>query len=148
MLAGAAPQGARVNDRRFDGLMGLAILLVCGCGGADRDAASPAVAASVVSDGSVLPFPPEPMAGVARPRLQDSTVKWPVGPGKNGTVTLFVDEKEVGKTALARTVPAAFTASETFDVGVDLGSTVGLDYYERRPFAFNGKINSVKVAND
>jgi hypothetical protein len=29
------------------------------------------------NDGSVLPFPPSPMAGVARPRLQDSIMKWP-----------------------------------------------------------------------
>jgi hypothetical protein len=28
-------------------------------------------------DGSVLPFPPVPMAGLARPRLQDSTPAWP-----------------------------------------------------------------------
>ena len=39
-----------------------------------------------------------------------------------------------------RTVPAAFTASETFDVGVDLGSPVSLDYFDRRPFRFDGKI--------
>ena len=38
------------------------------------------------------------------------------------------------------TVPAAFSASETFDVGVDLGSTVSLDYFDRRPFRFDGKI--------
>jgi len=31
-------------------------------------------------DGSVLPFPPTPMAGVAKPRLQDSTPKWPAQP--------------------------------------------------------------------
>jgi len=31
-------------------------------------------------DGSVLPFPPVPMAGVARPRLQDSAPKWPEQP--------------------------------------------------------------------
>ncbi len=36
-------------------------------------------------------------------------------------------------------LPAAFTASETFDVGTDLGSPVSLDYYARRPFEFNGK---------
>ena len=30
-------------------------------------------------DGSVLPFPPNPMAGVAKPRLQDSTMKWQIG---------------------------------------------------------------------
>ncbi len=43
-----------------------------------------------------------------------------------GTVTLVVDGKEVGKVELKHTVPAAFRASETFDVGVDLGSTVSL----------------------
>jgi arylsulfatase len=43
------------------------------------------------------------------------------------------------------TVAGAFTASETLDVGVDLGSPVSLDYFDRRPFAFNGKINSVTV---
>ena len=43
------------------------------------------------------------------------------------------------------TVAGAVTASETLDVGVDLGSPVSLDYFDRRPFAFNGKINSVTV---
>ena len=60
-------------------------------------------------------------------------------------VTIAVNGKEVAKTRVSRTVPAAFTASESFDVGVDLGSTVSLVYDERRPFAFSGKINSVKV---
>ena len=67
------------------------------------------------------------------------------GPGKAGTATLFVDGKEVGKAELKRTAPAAFTASETFDVGADLGSTVSLDCYDRRPFEFNGKIERVRV---
>ena len=44
-----------------------------------------------------------------------------------------------------RTVPAAFTASETFDVGVDLGSPVSLEYSERRPFALDGHIDNVEV---
>jgi arylsulfatase len=44
------------------------------------------------------------------------------------------------------TVPAAFTASESFDVGRDLGSTVSRDYYERRPFKFDGRIGTVKVS--
>jgi arylsulfatase A-like enzyme len=67
------------------------------------------------------------------------------GPAQQGTVTLLVDGKEVGKAELKRTVPAAFSASETFDVGVDLGSTVSLDYFDRRPFEFNGKIEKVSV---
>jgi arylsulfatase len=44
-----------------------------------------------------------------------------------------------------RTVPAAFPASETFDVGADLGSTVSLDSRERRPFRFDGRIHEVGV---
>lgn len=67
------------------------------------------------------------------------------GPGKEGTVTLLVDGQEVGKTKLARTVPAAFSASESFDVGVDLGSTVALKYFDKRPFEFKGRIERVKV---
>ena len=60
-------------------------------------------------------------------------------------MVLTVDGKEVARTTVKRTVPAAFTASETFDVGVDLGSPVSLDYFDRRPFRFDGKINSVDV---
>jgi hypothetical protein len=56
-----------------------------------------------------------------------------------------MDGKEVAHTAVKRTVPAAFTANETFDVGVDLGSPVSLIYAERRPFPFGGKILKVHV---
>ncbi len=66
-------------------------------------------------------------------------------PGGAGVATLMVDGREVGRAELKRTVPAAFTATETFDVGVDLGSTVALDYFDRRPFEFNGRIAGVRV---
>ncbi len=66
-------------------------------------------------------------------------------PGAAATVVLKVDGSEVATAEVKRTVPAAFTASETFDVGVDLGSPVSLDYFERRPFPFNGNITSVNV---
>ena len=43
--------------------------------------AGAAFAADIPSDGSVLPFPPMPMsASVAKPRLQDSKMKWPEEP--------------------------------------------------------------------
>ena len=61
------------------------------------------------------------------------------------SVVISVDGKEVAKGEVKRTVPAAFTASETFDVGIDLGSPVSLRYHKKAPFKFNGKINSVKV---
>ncbi len=66
----------------------------------------------------------------------------PMGPA---TVILTVDGTEVGSVAVARTVPAAFTASETFGVGVDLGSPVSPDYFDRRPFRFTGTIDYVDV---
>jgi len=60
-------------------------------------------------------------------------------------VILSLDGKEAARTTVKRTVPAAFTASESFDVGVDLGSPVSMDYFDRRPFAFDGKISAVNV---
>lgn len=66
-------------------------------------------------------------------------------PGAPADVVIRADGKEVARTTVKRTVPAAFTASESFDVGVDLGSPVSLDYFDRRPFYFNGKIESVRV---
>jgi len=61
------------------------------------------------------------------------------------TVTLKVNGKQVGQGRIERSVPSLFTASETFDVGVDLGSPVALDYFDRAPFRFNGKINSINI---
>lgn len=66
-------------------------------------------------------------------------------PGAPAQVVLSVDGTEVARTTVTRTVPAAFTASETFDVGVDLGSPVSAAYAERRPFPFEGTITSVGV---
>ena len=67
-------------------------------------------------------------------------------PGAPAEVLLIVDGREVARTTVARTVPAAFTASESFDVGVDLGSPVSLDYFDRRPFRFDGRIETVGAA--
>ena len=66
-------------------------------------------------------------------------------PGAAAEIVLSVDGKEVGRATVKRTVPAAFTASESFDVGVDLGSPVSPDYFDRRPFRFDGQIERVEV---
>ena len=66
-------------------------------------------------------------------------------PGAPADIVLSVDGQEVARTTAKMTVPAAFTASESFDVGVDLGSPVSRDYFERRPFKFDGKIEKVAV---
>jgi len=66
-------------------------------------------------------------------------------PGAPAQVVLKVEGTQVAEANVKRTVAGAFTASETFDVGVDLGSPVSLDYFDRRPFAFSGTIRSVTV---
>jgi arylsulfatase len=73
-----------------------------------------------------------------------TTLKAPK-PGAPADIVLTVDGKEAARTTAKMTVPAVFTASESFDVGTDLGSPVSRDYYERRPFKFDGKIGTVKV---
>ena len=49
-------------------------------------------------------------------------------------ITLLVNGKEVGKITAERTVPALFTASESFDVGMDKGSGVAMEYHDQIPF--------------
>jgi arylsulfatase A-like enzyme len=66
-------------------------------------------------------------------------------PGAPAEIVLAVDGVEVARTKTKRTVPAAFSASETLDVGVDLGSPVSRDYYDRRPFRFGGVIRRMDV---
>lgn len=68
-----------------------------------------------------------------------------VKPGAPAKIVINVDGKQVATGEIKRTVPAAFTASETFDVGLDLGGTVSLRYNDKAPFRFNGKIAKVKV---
>ena len=53
---------------------------------------------------------------------------------------------QVGRGRVERSVPAGFSASETFDIGIDLGSPVSLDYHERAPFAFTGTIERIHFA--
>ena len=74
----------------------------------------------------------------------ETTLKAPK-PGAPADIVLSVDGKGVARTTAKMTVPAAFTASESFDVGVDLGSTVSRDYFERRPFKFDGRISRMLV---
>jgi arylsulfatase A-like enzyme len=67
------------------------------------------------------------------------------GPGAAADVVVKVDGKEVARTTVKRTVPGAFTASETLDVGLDLGSPVSVDYSDRAPFKFGGMIEKMTV---
>ncbi len=81
--------------------------------------------------------------GAGRHRIEVDTAI--ARPGGAAEVTIVVDGAEVARTTVARTVAGAFSASETLNVGIDLGSPVSLDYYDRRPFPFDGKIASMRV---
>lgn len=67
------------------------------------------------------------------------------GPRGPARISIQVDGEEFASLKVQRTVPLAFTASETFDVGADLGSPVSTVYYTRKPFEFTGVIQNVTV---
>jgi hypothetical protein len=69
-------------------------------------------------------------------------VKKPSGPLD---VTLKVNGEEVAKGQVPISAPLLFTANDCLDIGTDLGSPVSLDYYDKAPFTFNGKIAQVRV---
>jgi hypothetical protein len=58
-------------------------------------------------------------------------------------VKFWISGTAVATGTVQRTVPAAFTASETFDVGIDLNSPVADGYFDKAPFAFEGKLTKL-----
>ena len=60
-------------------------------------------------------------------------------------VTINIDGKNETSCIVKRTVPAAFSANESFDVGRDIGAPVSLRYAKKAPFKFSGTISKVKV---
>jgi hypothetical protein len=65
------------------------------------------------------------------------------GVGKGGTAAIFINDKKVGEGRVARTVPARYSADETFDIGMDTGSPVSEDYVSPNPFT--GRLKKVEV---
>ena len=66
------------------------------------------------------------------------------GLAKGGDVTLYVDGKPVGQGRVEQTVPMAFSADETCDVGKEAGSPVSPDYGPAGN-AFSGEVNWVQI---
>ena len=62
-----------------------------------------------------------------------------------GPAKLFINGKLVGEGEIANVTPGRFSATETLDIGMDLGSTVSPDYHDKAPFAFTGVIKEVTV---
>jgi hypothetical protein len=68
------------------------------------------------------------------------------GLGKGGMGTLYVNDQKVGEGRIERTQPMIFSADETTDVGIDLGTPVVEAIGAERRSRFTGKIPSVTVA--
>jgi arylsulfatase len=66
------------------------------------------------------------------------------GLGKGGGVTLYVDGKALGQGRVEQTVPMAFSADETCDVGRENGSPVSPDYGPSGN-QFSGDVNWVQI---
>lgn len=62
-----------------------------------------------------------------------------------GPIELFVNGESVGKGEVKNAAPARFSATETMDIGKDLGATVSPAYREKAPFAFTGEIDRVTI---
>ena len=61
------------------------------------------------------------------------------------TLTLTVNGKEVSKSVLNGQFHLYTPHGDTFDIGVDFDSPVSLDYFDRAPFKFNGKIEKINI---
>jgi hypothetical protein len=55
-------------------------------------------------------------------------------------VKFWINGKEAATGTVQRTIPGTFTASETFDVGMDTCSPVATATSTRLPFKFEGKL--------
>jgi arylsulfatase A-like enzyme len=66
------------------------------------------------------------------------------GLAKGGNVSLYYDGKKVGEGRVERTVPMAFSADETTDLGRDTATPVSSDY-TRNTSVFNGKVHWVQI---
>jgi hypothetical protein len=66
------------------------------------------------------------------------------GLGKGGTATLYLDGSEIGNGRVDATVPMAFSADETTDVGSDSGTPVS-DDLDMRESRFTGRVRWVEI---
>ncbi len=68
------------------------------------------------------------------------------GPAKGGKGTLLVNGEKVGEGRIGVTQPGLFSADETADVGIDLGTPVVEAIGSEAKSRFTGKINKVTVS--
>jgi arylsulfatase A-like enzyme/uncharacterized membrane protein len=64
-------------------------------------------------------------------------------PGTGGNVTLWAGDKQIGEGRLDKTVPVAFSSYSGMDISRDNGLVVDLDYEDKAPYVFTGKVKQV-----
>ncbi|HZE04503.1 MAG TPA: arylsulfatase, partial [Solirubrobacteraceae bacterium] len=64
-------------------------------------------------------------------------------PGTGGTVTLWANERQIGKGTMPRTVPISFSTYAGMDISRDNGLVVDPEYEEKAPYAFTGTVKRV-----
>ena len=64
-------------------------------------------------------------------------------PATGGDVTLYVNDRPVGKGRMDHTVPIRFSGYAAMDIGRDNGGVVDLSYDDRKPFPFTGTVKKV-----
>jgi arylsulfatase len=62
-------------------------------------------------------------------------------PAASAELTFWINGEEAMRGTVQRTVPLIFTASETFDVGMDTLSPVADAYFDKAPFKFEGNLD-------
>ncbi|MCC2111195.1 MAG: arylsulfatase [Hyphomicrobiales bacterium] len=67
--------------------------------------------------------------------------------GLPGELVFWINGEKIKEATVDRTIPGAFTASETFDVGMDTASPVADAYFDKVPFAFTGTLKRVVFKN-
>jgi len=77
----------------------------------------------------------------------DFEMKTPLQRAAPAEVTFWINGKKKAAGIVERTIPGTFTASETFDVGMDTNSPVADDYFDKAPFEFNGTLKRLHFKN-
>ena len=84
-------------------------------------------------------------AGEATIEIETSLVEPGQPPRGPLNVTMKVNGDLVAQGTVPVSCPIAFSATECLDIGISLGSAVSPDYYDKKPFKFNGIIERVDV---
>jgi len=74
-------------------------------------------------------------------------MRTPVERAAPAELKFWINGKEAVTGTVQRTIPAVFTASETFDVGMDTSSPVADDYVDKAPFEFEGTLKKLHFKN-